>query len=318
MSCDARTYPFIGHHEGKVLRAYRCPAGVITIGYGCTMASRIFAEWAMKKWGRPLRLGDTIRADEALTLLKLLVDAEYLPPVEQRAPDASPHAKGAAASVSFNCGPGSLTWGWFRLLTAGKIKEAAARLRSTAVTAKGRRLPGLVRRRAEEADILQFNDWPSWLRPLAPALAASAAPDVILAQMPVEPLQSDDRNTGISWLMDLGYLSPETWRGRPSALESAVRRFQSDHAQLTVDGIMGVATLDQLQRGADVKKRMAQIAAAGGGTAGAGTGDAALDVSGYGDWLIYGGLALGLIGMIWFAVRYRDELKIAFWQKKTA
>ncbi|GGB51073.1 hypothetical protein GCM10011316_23930 [Roseibium aquae] len=36
---------FIAAHEGFVSRAYRDPAGVITIGYGFTMGSRIFSEW---------------------------------------------------------------------------------------------------------------------------------------------------------------------------------------------------------------------------------------------------------------------------------
>jgi lysozyme len=37
---DPRLIPFTGQHEGKVLRAYRCPAGAITIGFGFTWGSK--------------------------------------------------------------------------------------------------------------------------------------------------------------------------------------------------------------------------------------------------------------------------------------
>jgi lysozyme len=317
MSCDPRTFPFIGHHEGKVLKAYRCPAGVITIGYGFTMGSRVFAAWAKHKWGRALKLGDALTADEAMSLLKSMIGAEYLPPVEEGAPNATPHAKGASTSMSFNCGPGSLKWKWFLALKAGKISEAAARLRVTATTAKGRRLPGLVRRRAEEAVILENNKWPYWLKPLPADPGGLAAHESIEAQMPAEPLQSDDHGQGVDWLIELGYLKKQI-RPPEHILTPAVKRFQSDHAQLTVDGVMGRATLDQLQRSVDLKRKLAQSAAAGGGTAAAGTGDATLDVSGYGDWLIYGGIALGIGLMLWLAFRYRDEIKTAFGKKVPA
>jgi lysozyme len=317
MSCDPRTYPFIGHHEGKVLKAYRCPANVVTIGYGCTMGSRVFAAFAMKKWGRALRLGDAITADEAMGLLKNCVDGEYLPPVEQRAPGASPNAKSAAASVSFNCGPGSLTWKWFAALKAGRVMEAAARLRSAAVTAKGRRLPGLVRRRAEEADILENNAWPKWLRAVTIPVSAPASPGAIEMQMPVEPLQSDDAAQGKQWLAELGYLRIGIGNS-PRDVTPAVKRFQADHAQLTVDGIMGRATLDQLQRSVDLKTRLKQSAAAGAVTSTAGSGDQMGGISGYGDFIIYGGAAVFVIGACWFAWRYRDELKIALMPRKAA
>jgi lysozyme len=319
MSCDPRTYPFIGHHEGKVLKAYRCPAGVITIGYGFTMGSRVFAAWAKHKWGRALKLGDALTADEAMSLLKNMIGAEYLPPVEEGAPNATPHAKGASTSMSFNCGPGSLKWKWFSALKAGKIKEAAERLRGTATTARGRRLPGLVRRRAEEAAILESNIWPSWLKPLPANPGGLAAHESIEAQMPAEPLQSDDYGQGLSWLIELGYLKFAT--GPYPEQTAAVRRFQSDHKQLTVDGIMGRATLDQMQRVVDLKRKAARTAAGGGTVSGTGAAEqvSGTDVlSGYGDFFLYGGLTVLVIGGLWLAFRYRDELKIAFKRRKPA
>jgi len=42
MKVSDRGVAFIAAHEGFVGRAYRCPAGIPTIGYGFTMQSRIF------------------------------------------------------------------------------------------------------------------------------------------------------------------------------------------------------------------------------------------------------------------------------------
>jgi lysozyme len=63
-----------------------------------------------------------------------------------------------------NCGLGAAKWTWFTALVRGDVKDAARRLKVTATTAKGRRLPGLMRRRAEAATIMEFNKWPAWVK----------------------------------------------------------------------------------------------------------------------------------------------------------
>jgi len=62
-------------------------------------------------------------------------------------------------SPVFNLGPGSLKWKWAAAVKAGDLAQAAALLINTGTTAKGKKLAGLVRRRKEEARLLQFGDY---------------------------------------------------------------------------------------------------------------------------------------------------------------
>jgi len=304
-SYDPRLIPFTGQHEGKVLRAYRCPAGAITIGFGFTWGSKIFGEWWLKRYGRKLRLGDTIAEGDAFYLLKAIIDAEYAVPVLKRAPNATPHAKASATDMLFNCGLGAAKWKWFAALVRDDIADAARRLKVTATTAKGRRLPGLVRRRAEAAAIMQFNRWPAWVK--APR---TADPKEIKKAMPAWRLGEDDFNQGIKWLIELGFLSAPA-KGDEGLVNNAVKRFQEQHPQLDNDGVLGKATLDQLQRVIDLKSKAKTSTASGTTGAAAGAADAATQTSGYGDWLLYGGLGFIVLALAFLAWTYRDEISIA-------
>lgn len=301
---DPRLIPFTGGHEGKVLRAYRDPVGVITIGYGFTWGSKVFREWWLKKHGRKLQLGDRIAEADASAVLKKLIDAEYYGPVRKHASRAAPHAQAAATDMLFNCGLGAAKWTWFKALVRGDVREAARRLKVTATTAKGRRLPGLVRRRAEASAIMEFNKWPAWVK--APRSSGSSD---IAESMPAWRLGEDDFNQGVRWLVDLGYLSDKA--ASSDLVSAAVRRFQEAHPQLDDDGILGRATLDQIQRVIDVRAKSAKGAAGTGTGAAAGAAEQAVSATGYGDLILYGSLAVLVIGGIWLAWRYRDELAIA-------
>lgn len=308
---DPRLIPFTGQHEGKVLRAYRCPAGVITIGFGFTWGSKIFREWWLTNKGAKLKLGDTIAEADAFFLLKALIDAEYAVPVMKRAPNATPHAKAAASDMLFNCGLGAAKWTWFAALVRGDIKDAARRLKVTATTAKGRRLPGLVRRRAEASTIMEFNRWPEWVK--APR---TSAPKGIKAVMPSWRLGADDYAQAVEWLIQLGYLAGSS-RSDKDLIASATRRFQEAHPQLDNDGVLGRATLDQLQRVVDLKAKSAKGAAGTGAGAATGVADQAAAATGYGDWILYGSIAVLVVGGVWLAWRYRDELSIALIGNRT-
>lgn len=296
---------FTGQHEGKVLRAYRCPAGVITIGFGFTWGSQIFREWWLTNHGRKLQLGDTIAEADAFFLLKALIDAEYALPVMKRAPKATPHAKAAAIDMLFNCGLGAAKWTWFTALVRNDIRDAARRLKVTATTAKGRRLPGLVRRRAEASAIMEFNRWPDWVK--APR---TSAPKEIAAVMPAWRLGEDDFKQGADWLIQLGYLA-EPARADKDLIAAATWRFQEAHPQLDNDGILGRATLDQLQRVIDLKAKSAKGAAGSAAGAATGAADHVAAATGYGDWILYGSLAVLVFGGIYLGWRYRDELALA-------
>jgi len=93
--------------------------------------------------------------EECAEALKYLVDREYGKAVNDfMRKDMPQHRFDAMCSVVYNCGPGALGWKWAKLIKSNNVKAGASRLKVTAVTAKGKRLPGLVRRRKEEAELV--------------------------------------------------------------------------------------------------------------------------------------------------------------------
>lgn len=159
MDVSSNGVAFIAKHEGLRLNAYHDSGGVVTIGYGFTAASRQFAAFSQTKWGRPVRMGDTITQAEATTLLAELIDDEYATPVRKKFTALNQHQFDACVSVVYNCGPGTLNDRWAKALAEGNVIAAAELLRSTRITAKGKRIQGLVNRRADEADLLLKGDY---------------------------------------------------------------------------------------------------------------------------------------------------------------
>lgn len=130
----------IKSHEGLRLRAYQCPAGVWTIGYGSTYAvtqgleiSEADAEGRLR---RDLRTAE--RAADRLVQV-----------------DLSQGQFDALVSFTFNLGAGALESSTLlRKLNAGDYEGAQAefpRWRNARVNGVLTPLPGLVRRRADEA-----------------------------------------------------------------------------------------------------------------------------------------------------------------------
>jgi hypothetical protein len=89
---------FLEAHEGVVLTAYRCPAGVWTIGAGLTAASGVVTPSP----------GMTISRAEAGRLLKLALARNYEPAVR--------NAMGPVDRGNFEHGA-VFGWGWFYLST---------------------------------------------------------------------------------------------------------------------------------------------------------------------------------------------------------
>jgi len=232
---------FNARHEGKVLRAYRCPAGVITIGFGFTMASRIFAQWWQAKHGRALRLGDTMSEADALMLLEKLMNEEYGRYVAQNIAPRAQHHFDASTSTTFNCGPAATQWRWAQALARGDVAEAARLLRSTATTAGGKQLAGLVRRRADEAHLLETGSYGQ----------STSAP----ALTPAAQVRDRLRALGFDGQNDI----------------AAVKAFQQAKG-LTVDGLVGPATRAALVRAEEAKRQGQSTAggAVGGGAVGGG------------------------------------------------
>ena len=146
---------FVAAEEGVVLNAYRCPAGVLTIGVGHTSAA-----------GAPkVTPGMKITAAEAMAILERDL-AKFAARAEAALPQRPSYEVDGATSFDFNTGAiGRATWP--KLLLSGKRAEAKASLQSWN-KAGGRVLPGLVARRAREAALIFDRRWPT----------GPAAPDV--------------------------------------------------------------------------------------------------------------------------------------------
>ena len=287
---------FVAAHEGFVSKAYRCPAGVLTIGYGFTMRSRVFADYWRKKHGRGLKPGDRISRAEADRLLPKVFDEEYGAAVNSKIGTQIQHEYDGAGSVCFNCGPGSLNWVWAKLLKARDVTGSAKRLKVTAVTANGRRLAGLVRRRREEAALIEHGNYGHG-HSSTPSVS-SRSEDVLAYQKQLIALGYD---TGTAD----GVAGPKT--------KKAVRAFQGDH-RLIVDGVVGPATRAALIRAIDAK-RGTQATTGGTVVTGAGAGassntpETAAQVSETLTSIAMWGVgALIVIGLVFLFLRYRGVL----------
>ena len=130
----------IKQFEGLYLKAYRCPAGVPTIGYGHT------AGVAMGQTITQQQADDYLRRD--VRQFERAVARLVTVPLTQGQFDA-------LVSFAFNLGEGALAQSTLlRLLNAGDYAGAAAQFERWN-KAGGRVLPGLVRRRAAERALFE-------------------------------------------------------------------------------------------------------------------------------------------------------------------
>ena len=133
-----RARRLVAEFEGFRAEAYLCPANVWTIGYGFTSG---------------VKPGDVITREEADARLdaELAHFASGVRPLLKR--PATPNQFGAMVSLAFNIGiAGFAKSSVLRLHNAGDF-EGAARAFAMWNKAGGKVLPGLVRRRAAEADL---------------------------------------------------------------------------------------------------------------------------------------------------------------------
>jgi lysozyme len=128
----------IAAFEGVRLEAYRCPAGVLTIGIGIT--------------GEEARPGRKITREEAFSMFDEFLARQYEPGVRKLLKrDPTQGQWDAMVSFAFNCGVGALAKSSIlKHFNRGNDDLAAAAFGAW-VKAGGKTLPGLVRRRAAEA-----------------------------------------------------------------------------------------------------------------------------------------------------------------------
>lgn len=133
--------------EGLSLQPYLCPAGIPTIGYGSTRYAS----------GRAVTLQDApITREQADALLLLTLRRDYLPGVLRLSPILAdqPGALAAIVDFAYNLGIGRYgTSTLRRRIDAGDWPGARAELAKW-VRGGGKVLPGLVRRRNAEAELI--------------------------------------------------------------------------------------------------------------------------------------------------------------------
>lgn len=126
--------------EGLRLRAYKCPAGVWTIGFGTTAGVKE-GQVITKERAEELLRDDVKRfEDQVLRLVKVQLTQGQLD---------------ALVSFTYNLGAANLgNSTLLRLLNAGDYKGAAAQF-DRWTKAGGKELPGLVKRRAAERALFE-------------------------------------------------------------------------------------------------------------------------------------------------------------------
>ena len=127
-------YELIKKYEGCRLNAYKCPAGVATIGYGTTIYPS----------GKPVKMGDKITKEEAESLLAWYVKEKIKLPA-----GLTKNQQQALYSLIYNIGQGAFDKSSLKKAIIAKDWKAVYKNWDW-VTAGGQFLNGLAKRRAEE------------------------------------------------------------------------------------------------------------------------------------------------------------------------
>lgn len=146
MKTGKKGIDFIKKFEGCKLTAYRCQAGIFTIGYGNTFY----------KNGSKVEAGDKITITEADNLfMDLLPRYERIVNIKIKV-KLNQNQFDALVSHTYNTG-GSNTL--FRLINEGASEsDIKSWWLNRYITANGKRSNGLIRRRTEEYDLFKEND----------------------------------------------------------------------------------------------------------------------------------------------------------------
>lgn len=133
---DAAGLEFIKSFEGFRAEEYICPGGYSTIGYGHLIRSGAYPNGISESEAEDLLLADTMRAESAIA--KLI----YVPLT------LSQHT--ALTSFVFNLGAGALQRSTLRRVINRSEHDDVPHELMRWIWAGGRKLPGLIRRRAAE------------------------------------------------------------------------------------------------------------------------------------------------------------------------
>lgn len=296
MQTSAKGIAALEMEEGVVLRAYRDVVGVWTIGAGLTAASGVV---------RP-KAGMIITRAEATNLLQLALREKYEPTVETAMSRVSGSTVTRPKQHEFDAGV-SFHWNTGAIRKASWVRKWAAKAARAEILASlrlwnkggGKVLPGLVARREREARMLLDGVYPH-------GLGVSEPSGVHAIGRWALHLTAGERAQAVIAFEKLGYQLGED-PAQPWA--DGIRKFQSDHG-LTVDGIIGRATLSSLQRRLNAPSAAAKPATVAAPVtamtmteAGSAFADG-LGVTGA-DWIALGLVALWGLATAW---NYRDVL----------
>lgn len=272
--------------EGTVLTAYRDAVGRWTIGDGLTKSSGVIDP----------KPGMVITLEESDRLTKLALARNYEPAVNKAMPGANQHEFDAGVLFHWNTGAiGRASWvrAWQdKVRDWGKISAKFMAWNKGG----GKVLPGLTRRRRLEFNILRLGVYPN----ATPTTQASGLARFVVS---IERKQITDIRAAFA---KLGY---EPGKDPSGVSRDAVKSFQRDH-DLTIDGVIGKATLSTLQRMIDAR---AKAKTTGGATAVAAGGSATApqaDLLNLPDWAGWAALALCLAWALWRAWQYRDAVAV--------
>ena len=272
---------FLERHEGVVLKAYRDPVGIWTIGAGLTKASGVINPKA----------GMVITRETASMLMKKAIELSYGPRVERVMTRPDQHEYDAGVSFDYNTGAiHKASWVPASQKAFPDWPDVAKRLLAWN-KGGGRVLPGLARRREEEFLLLKDGIYTGGAVP-----EKAEHPNHVRWGLPMD---DKERVRVLEALRQLGYVVTSG----TSKVVDEIKRFQMDH-DLKPDGIIGRATLSTLERRlAAGKKTSAATVATVGGAASTAT-PAAQDAGAWGLVLP----ALGIIYLLVIAWKYRDVI----------
>lgn len=270
---------FIKKHEGCVLRAYKDVAGIWTIGYGHTTAAG----------GIKVTPGLKITAEQAEEQL-----VKDLRKFETRVMNKLPNCRRREVfdgAVSFDYNTGAIgKASWVPKFLRGELADAESSLKLWR-KAGGKIVPGLVTRRAEEADLIFRHKYPSPLVAKRTRKTNKVDPLVLEGQ---ELLTAKGFNPGA---LD-GVLGRKT--------KAAVLAYQKLHPDLENDGILGQATLNQLRREANMGKDLIKAATTKGGPLAAASSYLGSLAGLPWEWILP---AVAVVAIAWFAWSHRDVLQ---------
>jgi GH24 family phage-related lysozyme (muramidase) len=237
MNLSTNGAAFVRYEEGFVGKYYLDPVKVGTIGIGFTWASKAFRDWwAANKPGVKFGPGATMNRAEAEAALIVVFAEEYGKAVNDfLGASVAQNVFDGMASTTYNCGAGALEWKWAAAAKDGDYARCATLLRTTATTAKGVKLAGLVRRRAEEAALIERGVY-------AGVTAAAVPSDAMSDGMLVRGERGPMVAALIKNLAALGYYDGALDDVFGYGTEAAVIAFQKSRG-LEPDGYAGPATL---------------------------------------------------------------------------